>query len=82
MGGGQTVFGHRWPLNAAAANNLNVACGLIPTADTLRTEYPGLAHSECCRTAANSIYHALQVSANRTLGDLDAESCLHLQPLD
>ncbi|HKN75086.1 MAG TPA: TonB-dependent receptor [Candidatus Acidoferrum sp.] len=67
---GQTVFGTNGPLNAAAANNLNVACGLIPTANTLRTAFPGYGDVNTLRDAANSIYNALQVSARRTVGAL------------
>lgn len=67
---GQTVFGTNGPLNAAAANNLNVACGLIPSANTLRTAYPGYGDINTLRNAANSIYNSLQVSAKRTVGDL------------
>ena len=67
---GQTVFGTNGPLNTAAANNLNVACGLIPTANTLRTAYPGYGDVNTLRNAANSIYNSLQVSAKRTVGAL------------
>ncbi len=67
---GQTVFGTNGPLNTAAANNLNVACGLIPTANTLRTAYPGYGDVNTLRNAANSIYNSLQVSARRTVGAL------------
>jgi len=69
-GAGQTVFGTNGPLNTAAANNLNVACGLIPTANTLRTAYPGYGDVNTLRNAANSIYNSLQVSARRTVGAL------------
>jgi hypothetical protein len=67
---GQTVFGTNGPLNAAAANNLNVACGLLPTVNTLRTAYPGYGNVNTLRDAANSIYNSLQVSARRTVGAL------------
>ena len=67
---GETVFGTNGPLNTAAANNLNVACGLIPTANTLRTAYPGYGDVNTLRNAANSIYNSLQVSARRTVGAL------------
>ncbi|HJX95813.1 MAG TPA: carboxypeptidase regulatory-like domain-containing protein [Candidatus Acidoferrum sp.] len=67
---GQTVFGTNGPLNAAAANNLNVACGLLPTVNTLRTAYPGYGNVNTLRNAANSIYNSLQVSARRTVGAL------------
>ena len=69
-GAGQTVVGTNGPLTAQAANNLNVACGLIPTANTLRTAFPGYGDINTLRDAANSVYHSLQVSARRTVGDL------------
>ena len=64
------MFGTNGPLNTAAANNLNVACGLIPTANTLRTRILDIATSTTLRNAANSIYNSLQVSARRTVGAL------------
>jgi hypothetical protein len=51
-----------------AITNLSVACGT--SADLLRTNFPGYSNVTNLRNAANSIYHALQVSANRTVGDL------------
>ena len=66
---GQTVPGTNGPLNTQAALNLNVACGLI-TADTVRTAFPGYSNLNSLRDAANSIYHSLQVTANRTIGNL------------
>jgi len=50
-----------------AAINLGVACGNDPT--TLRPYY-GYGTITRIESNANSIYHALQVSAQRTLGDL------------
>lgn len=57
------------PVTGPAANNLAVAaCGA--SADPLRTAFPGYSNITYLRDAANSTYHALQVSANRTVGDL------------
>jgi len=57
------------PITGQAAVNLAVAaCGA--NADLLRTAFPGDSNITNLRDAANSIYHALQVSANRTVGDL------------
>jgi carboxypeptidase family protein len=57
------------PVTGRAATNLAVAaCGA--SADPLRTVFPGYSNITFLRDAANSIYHALQVSANRTVGDL------------
>jgi hypothetical protein len=67
---GETVAGTTLPLTAQAANNLNVACGLLPTNNILRPNFPGYADVNTLRDAANSIYHSLQVSAHRTVGDL------------
>jgi hypothetical protein len=66
---GQTVPGTSGPLNAQSALNLNVACGLV-IADTLRTAFPGYSNLNSLRDVANSVYHSLQVTANRTVGDL------------
>jgi hypothetical protein len=49
--------------------NLNVACGNV-IADTKRTAFPGYGDITQLRNSANSIYHALQVQAHRTVGDL------------
>src|SRR5712672_3113173 len=52
-----------------AAVNVGVAaCGV--NADTIRTAFPGYSSINSLRDVANSIYHSLQVTANRTLGDL------------
>ena len=57
------------PVTGPAANNLAVAaCGA--SADPLRTAFPGYSNITSLRDAADSIYHALQVSANRTVGNL------------
>ncbi len=53
---------------AAAVPNLWVACG--NSADALRTFFPGFSNITQLKDQANSIYHALQVSAQRTVGDL------------
>jgi hypothetical protein len=66
---GQTVPGTNGALNGQSALNLNVACSLI-IANTVRTAFPGYGSLNDLRDAANSEYHALQVSANRTVGDL------------
>lgn len=57
------------PVTGPAANNLAVAaCGA--SADPLRTAFPGYSNLTYLRDASDSIYHALQVSANRSVGDL------------
>jgi carboxypeptidase family protein len=57
------------PVTGQAATNLAVAaCGA--SADPLRTAFPGYSNINTLRDAANSVYHSLQVSANRTVGDL------------
>jgi hypothetical protein len=57
------------PITGQAAVNLAVAgCGA--SADPLRTAFPGYSNLTYLRDSANSIYHALQVAANRTVGDL------------
>jgi Carboxypeptidase regulatory-like domain/TonB-dependent Receptor Plug Domain len=67
---GQTVPGTNSALSAAAVTNLNVACGLAPSTNALRTNFPGYANINTLRNAANSIYNSLQLSANRTVGAL------------
>ena len=62
------TLGNGTPVPAAALNNLFVACG--NSADLVRTNFPGVSTVQNLQDGANSIYHALQVSANRTLGDL------------
>jgi len=57
------------PVTGAAENNLLIAaCGAA--ADPLRTAFPGYSNITFLRNAANSIYNALQVAANRSVGDL------------
>jgi len=56
------------PVTGQAATNLSVACGA--SADPLRTAYHGYSNLTFLRDGADSVYHALQVSANRTVGDL------------
>ena len=68
---GQTVAGTTMPLTTQAANNLNVACGLLPTNNILRSNFLGYGDVNELRNAANSIYHSLQLSAHRTVGDLN-----------
>ena len=48
--------------------NLAVACGATP--DLYRTAFHGYSNITQLRDAANSIYHALQASAHRTVGSL------------
>ena len=52
-----------------ALNNLNVACGNV-IANTLRTAFPGFDNISNLQNAANSIYHAFQLSGRKTVGDL------------
>ncbi len=61
LGNGNAVPG-------AAVANLWVACGNNP--DPLRTNFPGASNITQLQNTANSIYNALQVSAQRTVGDL------------
>jgi hypothetical protein len=62
------TLGNGAPVPAAALPNLWVACGNNP--DPLRTAYPGFSNITQLQDQANSIYNALQVSAQRTVGDL------------
>lgn len=62
------TLGNGTPVPSAALNNLFVACG--NSANLVRTVYPGIGNIPDLVDGANSIYNALQVSANRTLGDL------------
>jgi hypothetical protein len=55
------------PVTGRAATNLSVACG----ADVLPLrQYLGYGTITSLQDAANSIYHALQATVNRTVGDL------------
>ncbi len=57
------------PITGQAAVNLAVAgCGANP--DLLRTAFHGYGNIARLQDTANSIYNALQVSARRTVGDL------------
>lgn len=56
------------PLTSQAAINLNVACGA--NADLFRSGFPGYSNITQLRNQANSIYHALQVGVNRSVGAL------------
>jgi Carboxypeptidase regulatory-like domain len=55
-------------VSGPAINNLSVACGT--SADLLRTNFPGYSNITNLSNAANSVYHALQLSANRSVGAL------------
>jgi hypothetical protein len=52
------------------ALNLAVACGQIASVDAVRPLFRGDSNITSLRDEANSIYHALQVSATRSVGDL------------
>jgi hypothetical protein len=56
------------PVTGQAATNLSVACGGNP--DPLRPNFLGYGNVVRLEDTANSSYHALQVSARRTIGDL------------
>jgi hypothetical protein len=56
-------------VSGQAALNLAVACGTVIT-NTFRTAFPGYGNLNELRDIADSHYHALQVAANRTVGDL------------
>ncbi len=62
------TLGNGTPVPAAALSNLWVACG--NNADPLRTAFPGFSNLTKLQDQANSVYHALQVAAHRTVGDL------------
>ena len=62
------TLGNGTVVPAGAVSNLWVACGNSP--DPLRTAFPGYSNITRLQDSASSIYHALQVSARRTLGDL------------
>ncbi len=49
--------------------NLNVACGNV-NVDAQRTNFPGFSSIHTLTDAANSIYHSLQLGAQRNVGDL------------
>jgi len=56
------------PLTGQALTDLGVACGA--NADLSRTNFPGFSNINGLRDAASSIYHSLQLGAQRTIGDL------------
>ncbi|MBV9885852.1 MAG: Plug domain-containing protein, partial [Acidobacteria bacterium] len=62
------TLGNGTPVPAAALSNLWVACG--NNADPLRTAFPGFSNLTKLQDQANSVYHALQVAAHRSVGDL------------
>jgi hypothetical protein len=62
------TLGNGTVVPAAAVPNLWVACG--NSADAVRTAFPGYSNLTKLQNQANSVYHALQVSAQRTVGDL------------
>jgi carboxypeptidase family protein len=57
-------------VSGQVALNLAVACGTVNSVDAVRTRFPGDSNITSLRDEANSIYHALQVSATRSIGDL------------
>ncbi len=62
------TLGNGTPVPAGALGNLFVACGNSP--DLIRTSFPAFSDITRLEDTANSIYHAFQASARRTLGDL------------
>ncbi|MGB9466259.1 MAG: carboxypeptidase regulatory-like domain-containing protein [Candidatus Acidiferrum sp.] len=56
------------PVTGQAIGNLGVACGNDPNPS--RTNFPGYGNITQLVNMANSIYHSLQVTAQRTVGDL------------
>ncbi|HEY2820432.1 MAG TPA: TonB-dependent receptor [Candidatus Acidoferrum sp.] len=62
------TLGNGTVVPGAAVSNLWVACGNNP--DPLRTSFPSASNITNLEDTANSIYHSLQVSAQRTVGAL------------
>jgi hypothetical protein len=62
------TLGNGTAVPGAAVPNLWVACGNNP--DPLRTNFPGVSNVTVLENTANSIYNALQFSAQRTVGAL------------
>jgi hypothetical protein len=62
------TLGNGTAVPGAAVPNLWVACGNNP--DPLRQAFPGASNITQLEDQANSIYHSLQVSAQRTVGAL------------
>jgi hypothetical protein len=64
------------PVSGQVALNLAVACGSVSSNDVARAllpgaaRFPGFSNITLLRDEANSIYHSLQTSATRTVGDL------------
>jgi hypothetical protein len=58
------------PVSGQVATNLAVACGTVTSVASVRTAFPGYGNIGTLRDVANSVYHSLQVGANRTVGDL------------
>ncbi len=56
-------------ITGQAAINMGIECGTL-NADKQRTNFNGFGNINTLRDVANSVYHSLQVSANRTVGDL------------
>jgi hypothetical protein len=65
---GGSVNGH--PVSGQVARNLAVACSTVTSLAAVRTAFPGYGNIGTLRDVANSVYHALQTSATRTVGDL------------
>jgi Carboxypeptidase regulatory-like domain/TonB-dependent Receptor Plug Domain len=65
---GSGALANGTPYGAQAGINLGIACGNNP--DPFRTVFPGFGNINRLQDTANSIYHALQVSVHRTVGDL------------
>ena len=57
-------------VSGQVALNLAVACGTVSSVNAVRTAFPGYGNIGTLRDVANSIYHSLQASAIRTVGDL------------
>jgi len=62
------TLGNGAAVPTAAVPNLWVACGNNP--DPIRTNFPGVSNITQLQNSANSIYNALQFSAQRTVGAL------------
>ena len=58
------------PVSGQVAVNLAVACGTVSSVAAVRTAFPGFNNINTLRDVANSVYHSLQTSATRTVGDL------------
>jgi hypothetical protein len=65
---GINALGNGTPVTGQAITNLGVACGA--NADLFRANFPGFSNINGLRDTANSIYHSLQLGAQRTVGDL------------